>query len=64
MRGIKTKTHLFTLRLSASGKAVHRAFGTQGQEAFLEGHEHAFTELGGVPFRHVRYDRLGDRLAG
>jgi transposase len=58
MRGIKTKTHLFTLRLSASGKAVHRAFGTQGQEAFLEGHEYAFTELGGVPFRHVRYDNL------
>jgi hypothetical protein len=26
------------------------AFGTQGQEAFLDGHQHAFTELGGVPF--------------
>lgn len=58
MRGVKTKTNLFTLRLSASGKAVHRGFGTQGQEAFLEGHEYAFTQLGGVPFRHIRYDNL------
>jgi hypothetical protein len=58
LRGLKTQTHLFTFRLSGSGKSVHRAFGTQGQEAFLEGHEYAFTELGGVPWRHVRYDNL------
>ena len=58
LRGLKTKTNLFTFRLSSSGKAVHRAFSTQGQEAFLEGHEYAFTELGGVPWRHVRYDNL------
>jgi len=58
LRGVKTKTHLFTFRLSASGKAVHRAFGSQGQEAFLEGHEYAFEQLGGVPWRHVRYDNL------
>jgi hypothetical protein len=38
LRGIKTKVFLFTLRLSFSGKAAHRAFATQGQEAFLEGH--------------------------
>jgi transposase len=56
--GVKTKTHLFTFRLSASGRSVHRGFGTQGQEAFLEGHEYAFDQLGGVPFRHVRYDNL------
>ena len=36
LRGVRTKVFLFTLRLSASGKAVHRAFATQGQEAFLE----------------------------
>jgi hypothetical protein len=36
LRGERTKVFLFTLRLSASGKAVHRAFATQGQEAFLE----------------------------
>jgi hypothetical protein len=44
---VRTKVFLFTLRLSSSGRAVHKAFGTQGQEAFLDGHQHAFTELGG-----------------
>jgi len=58
LRGVKTKVHLFTFRLSASGRAVHRAFGSQGQEAFLEGHVYAFAQLGGVPWRHVRYDNL------
>jgi transposase len=58
LNGVKTKVHLFTFRLSASGRAVHRAFGTQGQEAFLEGHVYAFAQLGGVPWRHVRYDNL------
>ena len=41
LRGVKTKTALFTMRLSYSGRAAHRAFLTQGQEAFLEGHVHA-----------------------
>jgi transposase len=58
LRGVKAKVFLFTLRLSYSGKAVHRAFATQGQEAFLEGHVHAFTELGGVPVARIRYDNL------
>ncbi len=58
LRGVKTKVFLFTFRLSASGRAVHRAFATQGQEAFLEGHVQAFDELGGVPSVHVRYDNL------
>ncbi|MGH3096710.1 MAG: IS21 family transposase [Streptosporangiales bacterium] len=58
LRGVKTKVFLFTLRLSYSGKAAHRAFSTQGQEAFLEGHVHAFDELGGVPVTHIRYDNL------
>ena len=58
LRGVKTKTQLFTMRLSASGRAAHRAFLTQGQEAFLEGHEYAFHRLGGVPVRHIRYDNL------
>ena len=49
LRGVKTKTALFTMRLSYSGRAVHRAFASQGQEAFLEGHVHAFERLGGVP---------------
>lgn len=55
--GVRTKVALFTLRLSYSGKAVHRAFPTQGQEAFLEGHGHAFESLGGLPGR-IRYDNL------
>jgi transposase len=58
LRGIKTKVFLFTLRLSFSGKAVHRAFATQGQEAFLEGHVHAFEQLGGTPAGKIRYDNL------
>jgi transposase len=58
LAGVKTKTQLFTLRLSHSGKAIHRAFPTQAQEAFLEGHVYAFDQLGGVPTVHVRYDNL------
>ncbi|RQX10854.1 Mu transposase domain-containing protein, partial [Micromonospora inaquosa] len=49
---------LFTLRLSYSGKAVHRVFASQGQEAFIEGHLHAFAVLGGVPTGQIRYDNL------
>jgi transposase len=54
----RTKCYLFTLRLCFSGKAVHRVFATQSQEAFLEGHITAFTELGGLPTKHVKYDNL------
>src|SRR6266540_2963981 len=56
--GEPTKWFLFTLRLSCSGKAVHRVFPSQGQEAFLEGHQHAFETLGGVPAGQIRYDNL------
>lgn len=58
LAGEMTKCFLFTLRLSCSGKAVHRVFASQGQEAFLEGHVAAFEILGGVPTRHIRYDNL------
>ncbi len=58
LAGQMTKCFLFTLRLSCSGKAVHRVFASQGQEAFLEGHVAAFEVLGGVPTRHIRYDNL------
>jgi len=47
LRGVKTKTASFTMRLSYSGRAAHQAFLTQGQEAFLEGHVYAFDRLGG-----------------
>src|SRR4029453_12072141 len=58
LKGVKTKVFLFTLRCSYSGKAVHRAFESQCQESFLEGHVHAFEQLGGVPVTHIRYDNL------
>jgi transposase len=56
--GELTKCHLFTLRLSFSGKAVHRVYPSQGQEAFFEGHVAAFETLGGVPGGQIRYDNL------
>ncbi|MBB5155986.1 IS21 family transposase [Saccharopolyspora phatthalungensis] len=56
--GTVLKCHLFTLRLSFSGRAVHRVFLSEGQEAFMEGHVEAFRALGGIPTRHIRYDNL------
>jgi hypothetical protein len=58
LAGVRTKVALFTLRMSFSGRAVHRVFATQGQEAFFEGHAHAFAQLGGVPVLRIRYDNL------
>jgi transposase len=46
LRGELVTCVLFAFRLSFSGKAVHRIFASGGQEAFLEGHVHAFTTLG------------------
>jgi transposase len=57
-RGVKVKTFLFTFRLSHSGKAVHRAYASACQEAFLDGHRYAFETLGGVPTGPIRYDNL------
>ena len=58
LAGVKTKCHMFVFRLSHSGKAIHRVYSTQSQEAFLEGHIDAFEEIGGIPTRHIRYDNL------
>jgi transposase len=55
--GAWIKCWMFVMRLSHSGRAFHVAFGTQAQEAFLEGHVLAFEHFGGVPGR-VRYDNL------
>ena len=55
--------HLFAYRLSYSGKAVHRVYASQAQEAFLEGHVTAFGVTGGVPWRHIRYDNLSPAVA-
>jgi hypothetical protein len=62
LRGVKTKTALFTMRLSNSGRAAHRAFLIQGQEAFLEGHVYGFNRLGGIPVVRVRYDNLNSAV--
>ena len=58
LAGVRTKCHMFVFRLSFSGKAIHRVYPTQAQEAFLEGHLEAFTAIGGIPTRHIRYDNL------
>jgi transposase len=62
LRGVKAKTALFTMRLSFSARAAHRASLTQGQEAFLEGHVYAFQRLGGVPLDKIRYDNLNSAV--
>ena len=46
LAGVRTKLALFTLRLSFSGRAVHRVYATQAQEAFLDGHVVAFRAAG------------------
>ena len=42
---------------------MHRVTMSCGQEAFFEGHVHAFTMLGGVPCGKVRYDNLRSAVA-
>ncbi len=54
---------LFSLRLSYSGKAVHRISASAAQGAFFEGHVHAFRALGGVPTGKIRYDNLKAAVA-
>jgi hypothetical protein len=58
LNGVKTKCHMFIFRLSHSGRAIHRIYPTQAQEAFLEGHIEAFNVLGGIPTKQIRYDNL------
>ncbi len=55
--GSRVKVWMFVMRLSHSGRAFHRVYGTQAQEAFLDGHVRAFAHFGGVPSR-IRYDNL------
>jgi len=62
LEGLPVKCWMFVMRLSSSGKALHVAYGTQAQEAFLEGHVKAFEYFGGVPGR-VRYDNLKPAVA-
>jgi transposase len=60
--GVYVKLWLFSLRLSASGRAFHRVYATQAQEAFFSGHVHAFEAMGGIPLR-IRYDNLKPAVA-
>ncbi len=62
LEGVMTKCFMFAMRLSASGKAVHRVYATQAQEAFFDGHNEAFATYGGVP-RRIRYDNLKPAVA-
>ena len=55
--GVRIDVSLFVMRLSASGKSFARAYLSEGQEVFLDGHVRAFEHLGGVPTR-IRYDNL------
>ena len=57
LAGAQVKCWMFVMRLSHCGKSFHVTYGTQAQEAFLEGHVLAFQHFGGVPAR-VRYDNL------
>lgn len=63
LAGQLTRCFLFAFRLSYSGRACHRVYASQAQEAFLEGHVTAFEAIGGVPFRQVRYDNLSPAVA-
>ena len=63
LSGVRTLCYLFVFRLSFSGKAIHRVFVSQAQEAFFEGHLHAFQVLGGLPRGKVRYDNLSSAVA-
>jgi len=58
LAGVRVKWYLFTFRMSFSGKAIHRVYPSQCQEAFLDGHVAAFTALGGIPAGRIRYDNL------
>lgn len=49
LRGELVICYRFSLRLSHSGKAVHRVSISAGQEAFFEGRALAFAVLGGDP---------------
>jgi len=63
LAGEQVVCYLFSLRLSYSGKAVHRVFASAGQEAFFEGHIHALSVLGGISLGKVRYDNLKSAVA-
>src|SRR5471032_1410978 len=59
--GERCVLQFFAMRSMGSGDAFHRAYTNATQQAFLEGHEHAFAYFGGV-FRTLRYDNLSSAV--
>jgi hypothetical protein len=57
VEGTRQTLQVFGLRSMASGGAFHRAYTHATQQAFLEAHEAAFADVGGV-FHRLRYDNL------
>jgi transposase len=57
LAGEETRVHVFMMRACWSGATFARAYLQETQQAFLDGHTHAFAFFGGV-FRLVRYDNL------
>ena len=59
--GERCVLQFFAMRSMGSGDAFHRAYTNATQQAFLEGHEHAFAYFGGV-FGTLRYDNLSSAV--
>ena len=55
--GVKQTVQLFVMRLNYSRRSFVRAYPSQKQESFFEGHVRAFDHFGGVPHR-LSYDNL------
>ena len=61
LAGNRTRVHLFFMRSCFSGAAFSIASPVETQQAFLEGHAHAFEWFAGV-FGEVRYDNLASAV--
>lgn len=57
IRGVKTPIYYFCMRSRFSGKPFVRAYQCEKQQAFFDGHLHAFEFFGGV-FPRLVYDNL------
>lgn len=55
--GVVVELSMFHMRLSASAKSFARAYLSEGQEVFLDGHVRGFEAFDGCPER-IRYDNL------
>jgi transposase len=61
LAGARTRVHVFFMRSCFSGAAFALASPVESQQAFLEGHAHAFAWFAGV-FAEVRYDNLSSAV--